>query len=387
MKKVYFDHNATTPIHPGVASFVREFFGELFGNPSSLHWAGREVRPYVEEARARVAGLIKAKPSEIVFTSGATEANNQALKGVAYALLDKGNHIVTTKVEHPAVSNTCAFLQRAGFSVTYVDVDCNGLVDPEEIRQAIQYDTILVSVMQANNETGTLLPIKEIGRIAHEEGVLFHSDMVQCLGKIDIDMADLNVDLAAFSGHKLYAPKGIGALYVREGLDIENLVHGGSQEMGRRGGTENMIGIAAFGKACEIAAEEMGEQAALMELLRTRLLEGLYDLIEDVHLNGDMVRRLPNTLNMSFEFVEAESLLIALDLEGIAVSAGSACSSGSTGPSQVLLAMGLEPLRCQSAIRMSLGRANNEEDIEYALQVIPEVVKRLRAMSPLGRKK
>jgi cysteine desulfurase len=385
-RRVYLDHNATTPVHPSAAAAAQEILGNIFGNPSSLHWAGREARRYLDDARVQIARLIGAKPGEIIFTSGATEANNQAIKGVVHALAARGNHIVTTRVEHPAVLNTCAFLESKGCSVTYVDVDCNGLVDPDDIRKAIRKETILVSVMLANNETGTLLPIGEIGRIAHEAGVLFHSDMVQGLGKIDIDMSGLNVDFAAFSGHKVYAPKGVGALYVREGLDIENLVHGGSQEMGRRGGTENMIGIAAFGKACEVAMDDMAEQASTMEFLRTRLLDGLMERIEHVRLNGDPVRRLPNTLNMSFEFVEAESLMIALDLAGIAVSSGSACSSGSTEPSHVLLAMGIEPTVCQSAIRMSLGRDNSEDDIEYALGKIPGVVERLRNMSPLYKK-
>jgi cysteine desulfurase len=383
MRKVYFDHNATTPVHPAAFALVKDFFGDLFGNPSSLHWAGREARRYLEEARTQVARLIKASPGEIVFTSGATEADNQAIKGVAHALAAKGNHIITTKVEHPAVLNTCAFLESTGYEVTYLDVDCNGLLDPDNVRRAIRKETILVSVMHANNETGTLLPIREIGAIARAAGVIFHSDMVQGLGKIDIDMDALNVDLAAFSGHKVYAPKGVGVLYMREGVEIENLIHGGSQEMGRRGGTENMIGIAAFGKACEVAMDDMAEQASTMEFLRTRLFEGICARVDHVRLNGDPVRRLPNTLNLSFEFVEAESLMIALDLAGIAVSSGSACSSGSTEPSHVLLAMGIEPIICQSAVRMSLGRDNTEEDIEYALAVIPGVVERLRAMSPL----
>jgi cysteine desulfurase len=383
MRKVYFDHNATTPVHPDAFAFVKEFFGDLFGNPSSLHWAGREARPYLAEARGQVARLINAGPSEIVFTSGATEADNQAIKGVAHAFAGKGNHIITTKVEHPAVLNTCAFLEGKGYEVTYLDVDCNGLLDPDNVRRAIRKETILISVIHANNETGTLLPIKEIGAIAREAGIIFHSDMVQGLGKIDIDVRALNVDLGAFSGHKVYAPKGVGALYVREGLEIENLIHGGSQEMGRRGGTENIIGIAAFGKACEAAMGDMAEQRSTMEFLRTRLLEGLLARIGHVRLNGDEVRRLPNTLNLSFEFVEAESLLIALDLAGIAVSSGSACSSGSTEPSHVLLAMGIEPTVCQSAIRISLGKDNTEDDIAYALEVIPGVVAKLRAMSPL----
>ncbi len=383
MRRVYFDHNATTPVHPEVAAIVKEFVDRFFGNPSSLHWAGREVRPYVDEARERVAALIKAKPEEIVFTSGGTEGDNQAIKGVARALAGKGNHIITTKVEHPGVLNTCSYLEREGYSVTYLDVDGKGIVDPDDVRRAVRKETILISAMLANNETGTLFPIKEIGEIARERGVLFHSDMVQALGKVNVDVKDACVDLAAFSGHKAYAPKGVGALYIREGLEIENLIHGGHQEMGRRAGTENTTGIVAFGKACEVAMDGMAEEAVRIEFLRTRLLEGLMERIDDVRLNGHPERRLPNTVNLSFEFVESESLLIGLDLNGIAVSSGSACSSGSAEPSHVLLSMGLDPLSCQSAIRMSLGRANTEDDIEYAFDVIPRVVARLRAMSPL----
>ena len=268
VRRVYFDHNATTPIHPDVAAFMKRFLDQYFGNPSSLHWAGREARPYVDEAREQVAGLIKAKPEEIVFTSGGTEADNQAIKGVATCPWGKGNHIITTKVEHPAVLSTCTYLESRGFSVTYLDVDEYGLLDPDAVKQAIRKETILISVMQANNETGTILPIKEIGAIAREAGVLFHSDMVQGPGKVDIDVNDLNVDLGAFSGHKVYGPKGVGALYVREGVEIENLVHGGQQEMGRRAGTENIIGIAAFGKACEVAMDEMAEDTRRIEFLR-----------------------------------------------------------------------------------------------------------------------
>ncbi len=337
----------------------------------------------MDEAREQAASVIKAKPGEIVFTAGGTEADNQAIKGAAYALSGKGNHIITTKIEHPAVLNTCRYLESKGFSVTYLDVDSTGLVDPEDVRRAITEKTILISVMCANNETGTVLPIKEIGAVAREAGVLFHSDMVQALGKIDIDVREMNVDFGSFSGHKVYAPKGIGALYVREGLEIDNLIHGGHQEMGRRAGTENTIGIAAFGKACEIMTDEMAEENARIEFLRERLLSGLKAEIDDLRLNGDATKRLPNTLNLSFEFVEAESLLIGLDLAGIAVSAGSACSSGSTEPSHVLLGMGIAPEICQSAIRISLGRENTEEDIDYALEVIPGVVRRLREMSPV----
>ncbi len=386
MRKVYFDYNATTPIHPDVASYVRPFFYELFGNPSSLHWAGREVRPYLDDARTQVAQIIQARPEEIVFTSCGTEADNQAIKGVAYALRDRGRHIITTRVEHPAVLNTCRYLEENGYTVTYLDVDAGGLVHPEDVKKAMTKETILVSIMYGNNETGTLMPIKEIGAIARERGVLFHSDMVQALGKVDIDVNDLNVDLGAFSGHKVYAPKGVGALYIREGLEIDNLVHGGHQEMGRRGGTENMIGIVALGKACELTMDEMAEEGSRIEFLRTRLLDGLMERVDQVHLNGNARSRLPNTLNLSFAHVESESLLIGLDFAGIAVSSGSACSSGSTEPSHVLLAMGIEPTMCQSAIRISLGRESTEEDIDYALEVIPDVVRRLREISPFYKK-
>jgi len=387
MRRVYFDYNATTPIHPAIAAFVKPFLHELFGNPSSLHWSGRDVRPYVDEARERAASIIKAKPGELVFTSGGAEADNQAIKGAAYALSGKGSHIITTKVEHPAVLNTCRYLEGKGFSVTYLEVDSSGLLDPEDVRRAITGETVLISVMYANNETGTVLPIKEIGAVAREAGVLFHSDMVQALGKIDIDIHEMNVDLGAFSGHKVGAPKGIGILYVREGLEIDNLIHGGHQEMGRRAGTENTIGIAAFGKACELMMDEMTEDNARIDFLRERLLSGLKTTIGDLRLNGDPERRLPNTLNLSFEFVESESLLIGLDLAGIAVSAGSACSSGSAEPSHVLLGMGIPPEICQSALRISLGRENTEEDIDYALAMIPGVVRRLRDMSPFYKRK
>jgi cysteine desulfurase len=382
MRRVYFDYNATTPIHPDVAAFVKPFFHELFGNPSSLHWAGREVRPYVTEAREQVAALIKAKPEEIIFTGGGTEGDNQAIKGVAFAFSGKGNHIITTRIEHPAVLNTCRYLEEKGFSVTYLDVDRNGLLEPDDVKKAIRKETILISVMHANNETGGILPIREIGAIARERGILFHSDMVQGMGKIDIDVKDLNVDLGAFSGHKVYAPKGVGALYMREGLEIDNLIHGGHQEMGRRAGTENIIGIVAFGKACELVMNEMDEENRRVAFLKHRLLRGLRERVGDLHVNGDPERGLPNTINLSFEYVESESLLIGLDLSGIAVSAGSACSSGSSEPSHVLLSMGIEPQMCQSAVRISLGRENTEEDIDNALEGIPNVVQRLRDISP-----
>ena len=387
MKKIYFDHNATTPILPIVAEFVQPFFSEFFGNPSSLHWAGREVRGYFDDAREQVASLIHAKPGEIVFTGCGSESDNHAIKGVAFSRKGRGNHIITTTIEHPAVLNTCRYLETMGYEVTYLPVDQDGQIEPDDVEKAIQKGTILISVMYANNETGNVLPIHEIGNIAREHDIIFHSDMVQAMGKIDIDMESLNVDLASFAGHKVYAPKGVGVLYVREGLEIDNLIHGGHQEGGRRAGTENVIGAVVFGKACEVIARDMFDENKRIEGLRQRLLDGILERIDHVRFNGHPTRRLPNTLNLSFEFAEAESLLIALDLNGIAVSSGSACSSGSTEPSHVLLAMSIPAETCQSAIRLSLGRSNTEEDIDYTLSVLPDIVARFRAMSPLYKKK
>ena len=387
MKKIYFDHNATTPILPIVAEFVQPFFSEFFGNPSSLHWAGREVRGYFDDAREQVASLIHAKPGEIVFTGCGSESDNHAIKGVAFSRKNRGNHIITTTIEHPAVLNTCKYLETMGYEVTYLPVDQEGQIEPDDVEKAIQKGTILISVMYANNETGNVLPIHEIGNIAREHDIIFHSDTVQAMGKIDIDIESLNVDLASFAGHKVYAPKGVGVLYVREGLEIDNLIHGGHQEGGRRAGTENVIGAVVFGKACEVIARDMFNENKRIEGLRQRLLDGILERIDHVRFNGHPTRRLPNTLNLSFEFVEAESLLIALDLNGIAVSSGSACSSGSTEPSHVLLAMSIPAETCQSAIRLSLGRSNTEEDIDYTLSVLPDIVARFRAMSPLYKKK
>lgn len=387
MKKIYFDHNATTPILPIVAEFVQPFFSEFFGNPSSLHWAGREVRGYFDDAREQVASLIHAKPGEVVFTGCGSESDNHAIKGVAFSRKGRGNHIITTTIEHPAVLNTCRYLETMGYEVTYLPVDQDGQILPDDVRRVIRKGTILISIMYANNETGNVLPIHEIGSIAREHDIIFHSDMVQAMGKIDIDMESLNVDLASFAGHKVYAPKGVGVLYVREGLEIDNLIHGGHQEGGRRAGTENVIGAVVFGKACEVIARDMFDENKRIEGLRQRLLDGILEKIDHVRFNGHPTRRLPNTLNLSFEFAEAESLLIALDLNGIAVSSGSACSSGSTEPSHVLLAMSIPAETCQSAIRLSLGRGNTEEDIGYTLSVLPDIVARFRAMSPLYKKK
>lgn len=382
--RIYLDNNATTPIHPRVADAVRPFLDGLFGNPSSLHFAGRDVKGHYEAAREQIAAIIGAKINDVVITSSGSEADNHAIKGIAFRA-GKG-HIITSAVEHPAVLNCCRYLETQGFPVTYLPVDGHGLVDPADVKDAIRKDTILISVMYANNETGTVMPIADIARIAHEREIPLHSDMVQALGKIDVDVATLGVDLASFSGHKVYAPKGVGALYIREGLAVDNLIHGGHQESGRRAGTENVIGIVAFGKACEVAREETSERRETIEGLRRRLLDGILERIDDVRLNGHPLQRVPNTLNLSFEFVESESLLLALDMKGVAVSSGSACSSGSSEPSHVLTAMGIPGPLCQSALRFSLGRGNTQADVDYVLDILPGIVARLREMSPFYRK-
>ena len=386
MSHIYLDNNATTPIHPQVAEAIKPFLNELFGNPSSIHFAGRDVKAPYDAARDSIAAMIGAKVDEVVITSCGSEANNHAIKGIACVRRNDKGHIITSTVEHPAVLNACRYLETRGFSVTYIPVDGFGLVDPEDVKDAIRNDTILVSILYANNETGTVMPIRDIAQIAHERGIPVHSDMVQALGKIKVDMTDLGVDLASFSGHKVYAPKGIGALYVREGTVLDSLIHGGHQEAGRRAGTENVIGIVAFGKACELAGIHADEYTARLERLRRRLLDGILETIDHVRLNGHPTQRIPNTLNLSFEFVESESLLFSLDRKGIAVSSGSACSSGSDEPSHVLLAMGIPGPVCQSALRFSLGWETSEDDIDYVLEVLPGIVGRLREMSPLYRK-
>ena len=386
MKTVYVDNNATTKVAPEVVEVMLPYFSELYGNPSSMHFFGGQVQKKVDEAREKVADFLGAEASEVVFTSCGTESDNAAILGTLDSYPEK-RHLITTRVEHPAVGNLSTYLGRKGYRVTELSVDREGRLDLDELRESITEETTIVTIMYANNETGNVLPIHEIGSIAREHDIIFHSDMVQAMGKIDIDMESLNVDLASFAGHKVYAPKGVGVLYVREGLEIDNLIHGGHQEGGRRAGTENVIGAVVFGKACEVIARDMFNENKRIEGLRQRLLDGILERIDHVRFNGHPTRRLPNTLNLSFEFVKAESLLIALDLNGIAVSSGSACSSGSTEPSHVLLAMSIPAETCQSAIRLSLGRSNTEEDIDYTLSVLPDVVARFRAMSPLYKKK
>jgi len=384
VKTVYLDHNATTPVRPEVVAAMLPMFREQFGNPSSVHTGGGGPRARREEARARVAGLLGCCPVEVVFTSGGTESDNHAIKGTAFALRDKGRHIITSRVEHHAVLHSCRWLeQRLGFSVTYLGVDADGRVDAEDVRAAITPATVLVSIMAANNESGSINPVAAIGRACRERGVLFHTDAVQAVGKIPTPVADWGVDLLSISAHKIYGPKGVGVLYIREGVTIDPLMHGGGHEIGRRAGTEHTSGIVGLGKAAELARLELDAEAAQLTALRDDLWERIRAQIPDVRLNGHPSERLPNTLNVSFPRIEAESALMLLDHEGIAVSTGSACSSEDQEASHVLTAMGRTALEGRGAIRFSLGRDNTPADIDRVMAHLPGIIGRLREMSPL----
>jgi cysteine desulfurase len=383
VKRIYLDHAATTPVRPEVLKAMLPFFAESFGNPSSIHSYGQESRQALEEARVRVAELIGAAREEIVFTGGGTEADNLAIKGVAFANEQRGDHIITTPIEHHAVLEACKFLEKRGFSITFLPVDEYGLVDPRDVKKAITERTILISVMHGSNEVGTIEPIGEIGDIAREAGVYLHTDAVQTAGHIPVNVDELKVNLLSMSAHKLNGPKGVGALYVRKGTRLASLLHGGGQERKRRAGTENVPGIVGFGKAVEIAAGEIDEESERLSDLRDRLVKGLGERIGDIRLNGHPYRRLPNNVNVSVEYAEGEAMLLNLDLEGICVSTGSACSSGSLEASHALLALGLSPVQAHSSLRFSLGYGSTGEDVERVLEVLPGIVKRLRAMSPM----
>jgi cysteine desulfurase len=385
MKGIYLDYAATTPTHPEVLKAMLPYFTYAFGNPSSIHWLGQEVREAIEKARNQVSALIGAKSEEIVFTGSGTEADNFALKGVVLADQGKGNHIITSSIEHHAVSETCKFLEKQGFSVTYLPVDGYGMVDPSGVKKAITGRTILISVMHASNEVGTIEPIAEIGNIAREAEIYLHTDAVQTAGHIPADVNKLNVDLLSISAHKLYGPKGIGALYIRKGTKISSFIHGGNQERGKRASTENVPAIVGFGKAAEIAQQEMFEEAQKLTALRDRLIEGILGSVEHTRLNGHPVTRLPNNVNVSVDYVEGESMLLNLDLAGICASTGSACSSADLEPSHVLLAMGLPHLQAHGSLRFSSGKWTTEEDINQVLNVLPGIVSKLRAMSPLAK--
>ena len=383
MRRIYLDHAATTPTHPDVVKAMLPFFTDAFGNPSSVYSYGQEAKGAVEEARSKTAELIGARSEEIIFTSGGTEADNFALKGIAYANEHKGNHIITASIEHHAVMEVCKVLERRGFTITYLPVDEYGLVDPDDVRKAITAKTILISIIHASNEVGTVEPVSEIGEIAKEAEVYFHTDAVQSVGHIPVNVDKLKVDLLSMSAHKLYGPKGVGGLYVRKGTKLVSLMQGGEQEKMRRAGTENVPAIVGLGKAVELARQEMDKEAERLAGLRDKLTKGLVDKIDRIRLNGHPTRRLPNNVNVSVDFVEGESMLLNLDLEGICASTGSACSSASLEPSHVLLALGLSPEQAHGSLRFTLGRENTEADVERVLEVLPAIVAKLRAMSPL----
>lgn len=377
------DHAATTSTDVEVVEAMKPFFTQKYGNPNSIHSFGQEAREAVEEAREKIARLIGANPSEIVFTAGGTEADNYAIKGIAWANQKKGNHIITSQIEHHAVLHSCQFLEKHGFKVTYLKVDKYGLIDPEEVKKAITDQTILVTIMHANNEIGTIEPIKEIGKIVKEAGIYFHTDSVQTTGHISIEVNDLGVDMLSISGHKLYGPKGVGALYLRKGTKIVNLIDGGAQEKNRRAGTENVTGMVGLGKAVELAEKRLaGGEVDKVVKLRDKLITGIINQIENVRLNGHSTKRLPGNVNICFEFIEGESMLLNLDMKGVAASSGSACTSGSLEPSHVLLAIGLPPEIAHGSLRLTLGKDNTEEDIDYVLDILPEIIEKLRALSP-----
>ena len=382
MSDIYLDHAATTPLRPEVLEAMLPYLSLEFGNPSSVYGAGRRGHQALDQARDTVSRLLRAKSEEIIFTSGGSEGANLAIKGVAWAYQNKGKHIITSAIEHHAVLDTVLWLKQKGFEATILPVDADGLVSPKQVQAALRDDTILVSIMHANNEVGTLQPISEIGAIVREHGAFFHTDAVQTAGILDLDVNELNVDLLSLSAHKFYGPKGVGALYVRKGVRIDSLIHGGAQEKRRRAGTENVAGIVGLAKAFELAQEEREEATRHLVQLRDQLLEGL-QTIPHTKINGSLKQRLPNNVNVCFQFIEGESLLLNLDLRGIAASSGSACTSGSLDPSHVLLAMGLPHEIAHGSLRLTLGRDNTREQVNYVLQEIPEIIERLRAMSPL----
>jgi cysteine desulfurase len=385
MRKIYLDYAATTPTDPEVVRAMLPYFSETFGNPSSAHEFGRDARAAVEAARENVAALLGAKAAEIIFTSGGTESNNFAIKGVAYANRNKGNHIITSSIEHHAVTEPCHFLEKQGFEVTVLPVDRYGMVDPETVGKAITDRTVLISIMHANNEIGTIQPIAEIGKLARENGIYFHTDAVQTFAHIPFTVESLNVDLLSLSAHKLYGPKGVGAIYIRKGTRITSFMHGGEQEGRRRASTHNVPGIVGLSSAVELAKEKLQEEMATQTRLRDRLIRGILERIDHSRLNGHPTQRLPNNVNVSIEFVEGESMLLSLDMEGIACSTGSACSSGSLDPSHVILAIGLSHEMAHGSLRFSLGRFTEEGDIDRVLEALAPIVEKLRRMSPLYR--
>jgi cysteine desulfurase len=384
-KKLYLDNAATTRVKKEVIDEMSGYFDELYGNPSSqLYELGRKSKEAIEKSRKAVADFLNAEEKEIYFTAGGTEADNWALKGVAFANYNKGkNHIITSKIEHHAILHTCEYLKKFGIETTYLNVDRYGLIDLEQLKEAIRPETMLISIMYANNEIGTIQPIEEIGRIAKEHGILFHVDAVQALGSVKIDVQKQHIDLLSMSAHKIGGPKGIGGIYIRKGTRIDNFIHGGGQERGRRAGTEGVQNIVGFGKAVEIAKHDFDHHVEKLTVLRNRLIEGIKNNIPDVVLNGHPIERLPNNVNFSYKFVEGESILLLLDMEGISASSGSACTSGSLDPSHVLLATGLDHGTAHGSIRFTISEEITEEDIDFTVKTMKKIIERLRAMSPI----
>jgi cysteine desulfurase len=386
-RRIYMDYAATTPVRPEVVEAMLPYYTDFWGNPSSIYACGQEARRGLEEARGKIAALLGAREEEIVFTSGGTEADNTAIEGVAFANQDKGNHIITTSIEHHAILMSCRFMEERGFSVTYLPVDKFGLVDPDAVKKAITPKTILISIMHANNEIGTIEPIAEISKIAREAGVYLHTDAVQTVGHIPTKVNDLGVDLLALSAHKFYGPKGIGVLYIRKGTKLTSFVHGGEQERGRRASTENVAGAVGLGRAAELAGKELEPEMKRLTSLRDKLIKGVLNGVPNSYLNGHPTQRLPNNTNFSFDYIEGESILLNLDQQGICVATGSACTSSSAEPSHVLRACGLPPLIAHSSIRMSLGKWTEASDIDTILKTLPPIVEKLRSMSPLTKSK
>jgi cysteine desulfurase len=381
MKRIYMDYAATTPVDPRVLKAMQPYQSKKFGNTMSLHSFGQEAKEAVEESRRKVSGLLNAKSGKVIFTGSATEANNQALKGVAFANREKGKHIVVSSIEHHCVLDSARWLQKQGFEVTHLPVDRYGIVDPSTVSNAIRKDTILVSVMHANNEIGTVEPVGEVGRICRERGVYFHTDAAQSLGKIPVDVEEMNVDLLTACAHKIYGPKGVGTLFVRDGVRVEPLLHGGGHEFGLRSSTVNVAGIVGFGAAADIAEREMESEPKRLTKLRDRLAEGVLN-IDQAHLNGHPTLRLPTIANFWFAFIEGESLVAQLDMRNVAASTGSACSSESLEPSHVLIAIGLKHEEAHGSLRLSLGRWTTRQEVDHVVKVLPDAVQGLRVISP-----
>ncbi len=384
MKQIYLDHNATTPVRKEALEAMMPYFAEEYGNASSVYSMGQKARQAIDEARGIIGNALGTEAADIIFTSGGTEANNFAIKGIAMANLNKGRHVITSSIEHPAVLEPCRFIEKElGFDVTYLPVDKYGIVDLDKLKDAIRKDTILISIMFANNETGTIQPIKEIAKIARENKIYFHTDSVQALGKLPIDVEELGIDLCSFSGHKVYGPNGIGAMYLRKGVKITPFQHGGHHERNKRAGTEDLPGIVGFAKAVEIANRDMKKNDHHLKKLTKKMWEGLNKELKEIYLNGHPENRLSSTLNISFRYIEGESMVLNFDMKGIYASTGSACTSGSLEPSHVLIAMGIPPDMAQGSVRFSFGYENLEEDVDYCLAEIPPIVEKLRKMSPL----